>query len=309
MNLERSTAAVKALRVVRKMRGKSGACLIECDNGFSYVVKLANNPQGGRRSLVNEWIGSTLLTQLGIATPEVAFIQIDDQCIGNNGSLQPGVHFGSRYPGASQTTVWDLFPARLLPKVSNYHHFAGALMVDQWTANADTRQAVFFRQAANGTEPGLLVAQMIDNGSMFGGHDWVLPESAAACTHDPIAAHRFDFAMCDFEPWLSALEKLSPEVVDAAVAKLPENWLSPGDEPLLRNLLAQLWKRQEQVPAIMEWSVNVWQAARQRSMRHSEEPLLNTPLTSESMDDNRMGAHDRWRGIFSPRLLAACAVA
>src|ERR1019366_6010130 len=103
------TAQVHACRLLRAMRGEARACLIEGDDGFAYVVKLTNNPQGGRRVLVNEFIGSILLTQLGVATPERAFVNIDDERMGDiNNPLPKGTHFGSRYPGTPDTiAVYD----------------------------------------------------------------------------------------------------------------------------------------------------------------------------------------------------------
>src|ERR1035437_9157314 len=160
------TKRVNARRVLRRMRGETRAQLIEADDGGAYVVKFANNPQGGRRVLVNEFIGSVLLNYLGVATPQRAFVRIDDQCVGDIGSLPPGAHFGSRYPGTPDNiAVYDFLPDALLSKVSNRKDFIGALMFDQWVSNADSRQAIFFRPSASTDVPetamNCWVAQMI----------------------------------------------------------------------------------------------------------------------------------------------------
>jgi hypothetical protein len=264
-----TTGWVPGLKVLRKMRGKCGAYLIEGDNGSAYVVKLSNNTQGGRRLLVNEFIGSVLLDQLAIATPTRMFIRIDNHCIGNDGSLPAGVHFGSLYPGNPHTTaVWDLLPSSLLPKVSNRHHFAGAMMVDEWTANADSRQAIFFRQPGTETTERRWVAQMIDNGCMFGGRDWVLPNVTTRVGR--VAPRGPDVTVRDYEPWLNALGKLDPEVLNGALSELPGSWLVPGDKPLLEGLLAQLWERRRRLPAIMERAPVAFETTPQHSAQSAE---------------------------------------
>ena len=66
---------VIARRLIRKMRGGAQAHLLEASDGHSYVVKFHNNPQH-RRILVNEWIASTFLHYLDIASPEIAMVEL-----------------------------------------------------------------------------------------------------------------------------------------------------------------------------------------------------------------------------------------
>jgi len=72
---------VHATRLIRKMRGAAQAHLLECDDGHFYVVKFRNNPQH-KRTLVNEWIASSLLAYLQIATPEIALVNISAEFLG-----------------------------------------------------------------------------------------------------------------------------------------------------------------------------------------------------------------------------------
>src|SRR5258708_8173254 len=101
---------VDARRLVRKMRGGAQAHLVETADGRFYVVKFRNNPQH-RRILVNEWISSVFLKYLGLSTPEVAIIRVSETFLRENPEahiqrgtgrveLEPGWHFGSRFPGA-----------------------------------------------------------------------------------------------------------------------------------------------------------------------------------------------------------------
>ena len=76
-----------ARRLIRKMRGGSQAHLIEAADGHTYVVKFLNNPQH-RRILVNEWMSSTFLSYLGIATPEATIVRVSEEFLAAN----PEVH-------------------------------------------------------------------------------------------------------------------------------------------------------------------------------------------------------------------------
>jgi hypothetical protein len=238
------------------MRGETRACLIEADDGCAYVVKLANNPQR-RRALVNEWIASALLKHLGIATPERAFVDIDEGSLSD--PLPAGRHFGSRYPGTPDAvSVWDIWPRALLPKLSNRAHFIGALVFDRWVSNAGPRQAIFFRQFAGAGVPappeGCWVAQMIDNGSVFGAGDWTFRDLPAQDLYCSGAAHGHDISARSLAPWLDALADLPYRVLEEAAAELPSEWIR-GDERALEGLLAELYARRIRVPAMIARTV------------------------------------------------------
>src|SRR4029077_10248781 len=147
---------IHATRLIRKMRGGAQAHLLECDDGHFYVVKFLNNPQH-RRILANEWIASVFLDYLQLSTPATAIVQLSAEFLAVNpdvhiqlGSrhqaIEPGWHFGSRYPGdPAKVIVYDFVPDLLLDKVVNLKEFLGALAFDKWIGNADARQSIFFR--------------------------------------------------------------------------------------------------------------------------------------------------------------------
>ena len=98
-----------AVRHVRRMRGGAQAHLLEADDGCWYVVKFRNNPQH-RRILVNELLCSEFLEYLKISAPRTAFIRVTPEFLAANPEVRltlgnsridvdPGWHFGSRYPG------------------------------------------------------------------------------------------------------------------------------------------------------------------------------------------------------------------
>src|SRR5579872_1265519 len=132
-----------ARRLIRKMRGGAQAHLLEASDGHAYVVKFLNNPQH-RRILVNEWIASTFLHYLGIATPEPAMVRISEGFLAANPEVHlqlgtrtqapnAGWHFGSRYPGdPERTVVYDFLPDTILDTIENLSDFLGALAFDKW---------------------------------------------------------------------------------------------------------------------------------------------------------------------------------
>lgn len=192
-----------AVRHVRKMRGGAQAHLLEADDGNWYVVKFRNNPQH-HRVLVNELLSAAFLEYLKITAPESAIIRVTSQFLAANPAIhlragaqrtevEPGWHFGSRYPGdPARLAVYDFLPDSLLEKVINLDDFRAILVFDKWAENADGRQSVFYRalvrQGATATresapgKPGF-IARMIDHGYTFNGPHWDFPRALSkACT-------------------------------------------------------------------------------------------------------------------------------
>ena len=127
-------------------------------------------------------------------------------------------------------------------------------MFDLWVSNADARQAIFFREFSSPHESTPTkrrwVAQMIDNGSGFGGTDWTFRESPVHCRHGQCAGYGLDISIRASAPWLDALMELRLDVLNEAVAELPRDWIR-GDERALDAVLAQLYERRSRVPAMI----------------------------------------------------------
>jgi hypothetical protein len=283
---------VDARRLIRKMRGGAQAHLIEAADGFFYVVKFQNNPQH-RRILVNDWIGASLLHYLGLSTPQPAVVRLSAEFIAAHPDLyiqlgtrrvppEPGWHFGSRFPGdPMRTVVYDYLPDVLLLKVENRDEFAGMLAFDQWTGNADSRQAIFFRARLKEWFPGSnlkrtgtsitgagrantergrdgaetekhgFVAQMIDHGFLFEGPHWRFGDSPLRGLYHRPLVYQDVSGMADFEPWLERIVHFPEELIDQTVKQIPPAWLD-GDEEALDNLLGQLLRRCKRVPELVE---------------------------------------------------------
>ena len=249
------------------MRGGTQANLVEADDGEFYVVKVSNNPQG-RRVLVSDAIGSILLRSLGISAPEPALVTVTPEFLQQNPNVsvqlgqhrkpvEPGVHFGSRYPGhPDRLAVFDLLPDQLLAGVKNLAEFLGALVFDKWVGNADRRQAVFFRSPCDSSEPGQAQcppfrALMIDHGLVFGGLYW---DFATGPLHGLCFSERVYEgvrSLRDFEPWLERVALFPEAVIERLRSCVPEQWMDGGDEPELERVLETLVRRRERVAELI----------------------------------------------------------
>jgi hypothetical protein len=258
---------VQARRLIRKMRGGAQAHLMDASDGFSYVVKFANNPQH-RRILVNEWLASAFLQYLGIATPPVAMVEITGAFLDANPevyiqlgrerrAVESGWHFGSRYPGdPRRTVVYDFLPDVLLETVENFADFLAVLVFDKWTGNADSRQAIFFRAqvselAGAGAADRLgFVAQMVDNGYVFEGPHWRFGDSPIQGLYFRPLVYQAVRGLGAFEPWLERIQYFPDDVVDRAVKEIPAAWLE-GEEDALERLLERLLRRRARVADLL----------------------------------------------------------
>jgi hypothetical protein len=249
-----------ARRLIRKMRGGAQAHLLETNDGF-YVVKFLGNPQH-RRILVNEWISSVILGYLQIAAPEVALVEVTQEFLRENPdvgmrlgtarlAVEPGWHFGSRYPGDPATTaVYDFVPEALLAQVNNLSDFGACLVFDKWMANTDGRQAVFFRARLKDSRKMGFVALMIDHGFVFNGPHWDFPESPVQGIYARPSVYDGVRSLDSFQPWLDQIIHFPDAVIDRALRQLPPQWIA-GEEDQLEQLLDRLMRRRRRVPDLI----------------------------------------------------------
>jgi hypothetical protein len=255
---------VKATRLERRMRGGAQAHLLACDDGRYYVTKFVDNPQH-RRILVNEWTVATLLRHLGISTPEVRVVDISAEFLAANpdvvlqlGSghrtVTPGWHFGSLFPGdPRQDAVYDYLPDTLLPAVANLPDFAAVLAVDKWTANSDSRQAIFFRRRlrdwldveAAPTQKGF-IAQMVDHGYAFDGPQWAYHDSPIQGLYFRPLVYAGVRSLDDFQPVLDRIRGCPEAVFDDILRRVPEAW-THDDGAAFEHLIEQLYQRRARV--------------------------------------------------------------
>ena len=240
------------------MRGGAQSHLIKCDDGRFWVVKFSNNPQHPR-ILVNEWIASAILVHLRISSPEAAIIWVSAKFLAANpdvclklGShrveVEPGWHFGSAFPGdPGRLAVYDFLPDVLLEQVRNARDFLGVLVFDKWMGNADARQAIFFRaERATGDDRVGYVAQMMDHGHVFDGPHWGFPDCPLQGLYFRPQVYRLVGSWDDFQPWLNRVLDFPEEIMDAAVKRIPQEWLE-GDQEQFASVIAKLLRRRGRV--------------------------------------------------------------
>jgi hypothetical protein len=261
---------VNATRLERRMRGGAQAHLLACDDGRYYVTKFKENPQH-RRVLVNEWAAAILLRHLQISAPEVRVVSLSTQFLNGEpevylqlGStrkpVHAGWHFGSMFPGnPNQEAVYDYLPDNLLKSVVNLREFSGMLVFDKWTANSDSRQAIFFRRRIREwlDEPDTppqrkgFVAQMMDHGYIFDGPHWTFCDGPAQGLYFRPTVYETLRGLDDLQPWLDRVRHAPESVFDEILKQVPREWLE-GDEDEFERLLEALERRRRRIDDLLE---------------------------------------------------------
>lgn len=257
------------------MRGGASPHLIRAaDDGF-YVVKAQNNAQH-KRILANELICSMLLRHLGLPTAEWAILDIPEALTKSSRVMtiqtqdaeepfQPGLSFGSRYPGdPSRTAVFDYVPLSLLRMMVNLRAFTGMAAFDKWVSNADGRQAIFFRdkakawvdeidgQPVEAVSPRKLVYVnvMVDHGFAFDAQNWEFHDAPLRGVYPRREVYSDVQSFESFEPWLSRIENLGEGVLDDIHRTLPPEWYD-HDWPALEALFERLMDRRQLVRQLL----------------------------------------------------------
>jgi hypothetical protein len=255
---------LKALEQIRRMRGGAQSHLMRCTDGYYYVVKFQNNPQH-RRILANELLGTKLGARLGLPTVPVEIIEVSEELIRLTPDLaielprsripcQPGLQFGSRYPGdPRRLTLHDFLPDEQLREVENLHAFAGMLVFDKWTCNTNGRQTVFFQDPDKTGEQtaARYETRMIDQGFCFNAGEWNFPDAPLRGLYARNRVYEGITGMESFAPWIERIEKhVNERVLDQVSREIPPAWYEDDYDALLR-LLEQLYRRRTRVPDLI----------------------------------------------------------
>lgn len=235
---------LRAVEFIRRMRGASQPQLLRCDDGETYVVKFRNNPQHVR-VLANEMLAARLALLIGLPVPDPAVVEVPAELLSGNPLLEleigsrrepcaAGLQFGSRFPGTpSQTLVVDFLPDRLLRRLRNLGAvFLGAFVFDKWTCNCDGRQVIFYRSADQ--EGSTYSASLIDHGFCFNDGEWNFPDSPIRSLYPRRLVYENVRGLDSFEPFLSRIEDLEAEQLDACVPGIPIDWCGEAPEQLFR---------------------------------------------------------------------------
>jgi len=231
------------------MRGGAQGHLMRCSDGNFYVVKFRNNPQH-LRVLANEMLATRLAERVELPVPVTEVVEVGDWLVEHTPELsiqlahhtircQAGLQFGSQYvvdPLLGQ--VFDYIPVEMLDRVRNLETFAGMLVLDKWTGNANGRQAAFWRKLRERK----YTASFIDQGYCFNAGEWTFPDFPLRGVY---ARNEVYAGVCgweSFEPWLSRVETMEEDVVWSLAGEIPPEWYG-GEweelEKLARALIAR----------------------------------------------------------------------
>ncbi len=249
---------VDAVQHVRRMRGGAQGHLMRCSDGHFYVVKFRNNPQH-LRVLANEILATRLAERVGLHVPITEVVQVDEWLIEHTPELsvqlahntipcEPGLQFGARYVvDPLEGQVFDYLPVEMLGLVRNLEEFAGMLVLDKWTGNANGRQAAFWKKSRERK----FTASFIDQGYCFNAGEWTFPDYPLRGVYARNEVYEGVRGWESFEPWLTRIEKIDAGVVwDVAGCVPPEWYASESDE--FEELARALLERRGMVRGLIE---------------------------------------------------------
>jgi hypothetical protein len=240
------------------MRGGAQGHLMRCSDGNFYVVKFRNNPQH-LRVLANELLATRLAERAGLPVPMTEVVDVNDWLVENTPELhiqlahntircQAGLQFGSRYVVSPlEGQVLDYIPVEMLDRVRNLETFAGMLVLDKWTGNANGRQAAFWRKLRER----LYTASFIDQGYCFNAGEWTFPDYPLRGVYARNEVYAGVTGWGSFEPWLSRVETMEEDVVWRLAGEIPPEWYG-GEWDELEKLVRALIARREAVRELIE---------------------------------------------------------
>jgi len=226
---------------------------MRCSDGQYYVVKFRNNPQH-LRVLVNEMLANRLAERAGLPVPITEVVEVEQWLITHTAELniqlahrtipcEPGLQFGSRYViSPLEGQVFDYIPMEMLERVRNLETFAGMLVIDKWTGNANGRQAAFWRRMRERK----YTASFIDQGYCFNAGEWSFPDNPLRGVYARNDVYAPVEGWASFEPWLSRVESMEEDVIWSVAGEIPPEWYD-GDTDALEELIAGLLARRGRV--------------------------------------------------------------
>jgi hypothetical protein len=235
------------------MRGGAQGHLMRCSDTHFYVVKFRNNPQH-LRVLANELLATRLAELAGLPVPATDVVEVDEWLVEHTPELniqlagscipcQAGLQFGSRFVVSPlEGQVFDYLPIEMFSRVRNLEAFAGMLVLDKWTGNANGRQAAFWRKLRDKK----YTVSFIDQGYCFNAGEWTFPDYPLRGVYARNEVYAWVQGWESFEPWLSRVESMEEDVIWRAAGEIPPEWYG-GEWDALENLVQVLIERRGMV--------------------------------------------------------------
>ncbi len=231
---------------------------MRCSDGQFYVVKFLNNPQH-LRVLANEMLATRLAERAGLRVPVTEVVEVGDWLVEHTSELhvqlahitvpcKAGLQFGSRYVVSPlEGQVFDYIPVEMLDRVRNVNEFAGMLVVDKWTGNANGRQAAFWRKLREKK----YTASFIDQGYCFNAGEWTFPDYPLRGVYARDEVYADVKGWESFEPWLSRMETMAADTIWEAANEVPPEWYG-GDLSEMEALVEKLLARRTRIRELIE---------------------------------------------------------
>ncbi|MBD5202473.1 MAG: aminotransferase class I and II [Bacteroidales bacterium] len=201
--------------------GGSLPALAEADDGFKYVLKFRGGGHGAK-SLIAEFIGGELARAAGLRVPELVFLDVDEDFGRTEGDeeiqelLQAsrGLNLGLHYLSGALT--WDVAVNTIDPVTASQIVWLDSLMTNVDRTARNTNMLLW-----NGD------LWLIDHGAtLYFHHSWDGWEKAALSPFPYIKDH----ALLPRASRLNEADavmrsRITPEVINAIVDSVPEEWL------------------------------------------------------------------------------------
>lgn len=246
-------SALSATAFLYKLCGTSQPSILRGSDGEYHVVKFNGFP--GSQSLMNEFVGTKLIGEFGLPTPEWSPIEMSPTFIDENPRLWfwsedapirpvPGLHFASRLiQGCDEQRTYQMIPHSWIGRIENRVDFLGMLVLDLWANNCDRRQAVFL---SDGNDR--LRASFIDNDFMFGG-------KFGNHTTCPRRAMVYDLGVYEglwrsttVQQWLRKIDGIGEDAIRRIVEHAPDEWT---DQQTRHRIINQLAQRRAMLPSLL----------------------------------------------------------
>lgn len=219
---------VAVTRYVTPLReGGSLPALVEADDGFLYVLKFRGAGQGVK-VLIAELLVGELARALGLRVPELVFCELDegfgrtepDEEIQDLLRASTGRNLALHY--LSGAITFDALVTTIAPRLASQVVWLDALTLNVDRTARNTNLLMWHREL-----------WLIDHGAALYAHhagpDWARPRGRPfpQVKDHVLLPQASELAAVDAE----SRARLTPEVLRAIVALVPNEWLTNGDTP------------------------------------------------------------------------------
>jgi hypothetical protein len=239
MNTQPEIRNVTVTRYVTPLReGGSMPAITEADDGFLYVLKFRGAGQG-TKALIAELIGGELARAAGLRFPELVFAELDvafgrsepDEEIQDLLKASVGLNLGVHYLSGSIT--FDAMVDTVGPLLASQILWFDALITNVDRTARNTNMLMWQKQL-----------WLIDHGaSLFFHHNWSNWEEQSRKPFTQISDHVLKpFATKMAEADAMMRKAITPELIAAIVALIPDTWLAPetdGETPAIKRKIYQ----------------------------------------------------------------------